>query len=107
MAVFMVDTYIAIPEKLGEFTLALKKYEKWIKEHPELFKEMKSRKVFSHMLGGNWGGYVEMWEFENLADFEKCFNKIVESDYMTTIYPELNALIIPGTDSLSIWNSVP
>jgi hypothetical protein len=107
MTVFSVETLIVKPDKLGEFTAVLKKFEKWMKKHPELFKEVKSHKLFSHMLGGYWGGYVEMWEFENLADFEKWMKKIMKSDYMTTLSPEVSALIVPGTDSMNIWNSVP
>jgi hypothetical protein len=107
MAVFMVETYIIKPDKLGEFTAFVKKFETWMKKRPDLFKEVKSHKLFSHMLGGNWGGYVEMWEFENLADCEKCFNRVMQSDYMTTLYPEYASLEVPATHSINIWNSVP
>ena len=107
MTIFSVETLIVKPDKLGEFTAVLKKYEKWMKKHPELSKEIKSVKVFSHMLGGNWGGYVYMTEYENLADFEKSMNKSMKSDFMTTIYPEFASLIVPGSYSTNIWNSVP
>jgi len=72
MTVFLVETYVIKLEKQTEFT-AYK--EKWKKFFAQLLKELKSYKMFSQMLGGNWGGYVEMWEFENLADCEKFFNK--------------------------------
>lgn len=107
MTIFMVETYIVKPDKLGMFPAFIKKFETWMKKHPELFKEVKSYKIFSHMLGGNMGGYVEMTEFENLADFEKFFAKIMKSEFMVTLYPEFTNLVVAGTDSMSIWNSVP
>jgi hypothetical protein len=103
----MVETFIIKPDKLEEFTTGFKIFETWMKERPELYTEVKSHKLFSHMLGGKWGGYVEMWEFENLANFEKWVNKLMQSDFMTTIYPQFAILEVPGTDSIEIWNSVP
>lgn len=107
MTIFSVETWIVKPDKLGEFPAYHKKMETWMKKHPELFKEVKSVKVFSHMLGGNWGGYVYMTEFENLADFEKSMNKSMKSDFMTKLAPEFESLIVAGSYSINIWNSVP
>jgi hypothetical protein len=107
MTVFMVEKFILKPDKLGEYMALHKKYEAWMKTHPELFKEVKSYKVFSHLLGGNFGGYVGMTEFENLADGEKWNNKLVKSDFMTTIYPEWASLIVAGSYSIDVWSSVP
>jgi hypothetical protein len=107
MTIFSVETWIVKPDKLGEYMAVHKKFETWLKKHPELFKEVKSYKLFSHMLGGKWGGYVWMTEFENLADLEKGFNKLMKSDYMTTIYPEMASLIVPGSYSIDVWNPVP
>jgi hypothetical protein len=107
MTVFFVDTYAVKPDKLGEFTTFFKKFETFIKKRPELLKEAKSIKFFSHMLGGTWGGYVEMYEFANLADFEKCFNRIMQDkEFMTTIYAEFTTYVVPGSESTNIWNSV-
>ncbi len=107
MTIFSVETWIVKPDKLDEFTAVLKKLETWMKKHSELFKEVKSVKVFSHMLGGYWGGYVYMTEYENLADFEKSMNKSMKSDFMTTLYPEFASLLVAGSYSTNIWNSVP
>jgi hypothetical protein len=107
MTVFMVETYIVKPDKLGEAAAHFKKFETWVKEHPELLKEVKSTKIFTHLLGGNWGGYVVMTEFENLAEGEKWENKFMKSGYMTTLYPEWASLLVAGSYSISIWNSVP
>jgi len=105
MTIMMVDSYVVKPDKLAEFPALLKKLETFIKKRPDLFKEAKSHKFFSHMLGGTWGGYVEMYEFENLADFEKCFNRVMQDkDFITAIYSEFQKFQLPGTESVSIWN---
>ena len=107
MTVWMVDSYVVKPDKLGEFTALLKKLEVFIKKRKDLFKEAKSHKFFSQLLGGTWGGYVEMYEFENLADFEKCFGRVMhDKEFMTKIYAEFSSCVVPGSESANIWNSV-
>jgi hypothetical protein len=105
MTIFSVETWIIKPDKLGEHAAWAKKFEEYMKKHAELFKEVKSVKVFSHALGGKWGGLVFMTEYENLADFEKLWNKVMKSDFMTTLYPEWASLIVAGSYSIEIWNS--
>jgi len=108
MTVFMVETYVVKPDKLGEFMEFGKKYFEWKEKRPELFKEVKSYKMFVQMLGGNFGGYVEMWEFENMADCEKCMNRMMQDkEFMTKIYPEFASFVVPATHSINIWSSVP
>jgi hypothetical protein len=106
MTIFTAETYIVKPDKLSEHTAWLKKWEKWMKKHLPEYKEVKSYKVFGHMLGGRWGGYVFMTEFENLADLEKVFNRMMKSDFMTTLYPEFASLIVAGSYSMDVWNPV-
>ncbi|HVP17278.1 MAG TPA: hypothetical protein VMT42_07920 [candidate division Zixibacteria bacterium] len=108
MTVFSMETYVVKPDKLSEFTAFVKNYEAYMKKRPELFKELKSHKVFSHLLGGNWGGGAWMGEYENLADLEKNFNKLMgDKEFMTKMFPEWNALIVPGTYSINVWTPVP
>jgi len=109
MTVFGVEIYVIKPEKQAEFKAYKKKWEKFFeyKEgHIQRFEGVKSYKLFAQMLGGNVGGYVEMWEFENLAALEKFFNKVMQSDYATKLSPEFMNLIVPATYSMNVWNSV-
>lgn len=108
MTVFVVETYVIKPEKQAEFVTYKEKWKKFFafREKPEFFREVKSHKLFAQVLGGNYGGYVEMWEFENLADCEKFSNKLMQSDYMTKLYPEFASLIVPATHVMNTWNSV-
>ncbi|NWG09519.1 MAG: hypothetical protein HXX80_04320 [Nitrososphaerales archaeon] len=97
MTVFMVETYVIKPEKPADFTTYKNKLSQWIKKRPELFKEVKSYRMFAQMLGGKWGGHVEMWEFKNLANCEKCFNRVLQSEYKTKYQPEFLSLVAPAT----------
>ena len=107
MVVFMVETYVVKPEKQAEFMAFVKKYLKWKDKHARLFKEVKSFKIFAQVLGGNFGGYVEMWEFENMAECEKCMNRVMQDKgFVTTIYAEFNSHVVPATHSINIWQSV-
>jgi hypothetical protein len=103
MTVFLVETYVVKPEKHSEFMTYKKKWKKFF---AKWLKELKSHKMLAQLLGGNYGGFVEMWEFESLADCEKFFIKIMQSDYSTKLYPEFASLIVPATHSMNILNSV-
>ena len=108
MTVFMVETYLVKPDKLGEFAAFLKKTDAFMKKRPDLYKEIKSHKHFSHFIGGNLGGFVTMMEIESLSDAEKVYKKFMEDkEFRTDIQAEWAALLVPGTYSLSIWNPVP
>jgi len=58
------------PEKQAELAAYKKKWRKFFgyKDGRLLsFKEVKSHRMFSQLVGGNADGYVEMFEFESLA----------------------------------------
>jgi hypothetical protein len=108
VTVFLVQTFVVRPEKLSEFPAFHKKFEEWMKTRPDLTKGLKSpRKTFRHTLGGNWGGIVIMYEFKSMADVGNAGNKLIaDKEYMTKMYPEFAALIVPGTYSFCVWSPV-
>jgi hypothetical protein len=87
MTVFRVETYAIKPEKREEYLAIMKKWVAYIKKNKEECKELKSWRLFSQMIGGNSGGYVEMGEFESLADFEKFMKRTFhgQKELITTI----------------------
>jgi hypothetical protein len=103
MSVFLVETYVIKPDKQAEFT-AYKK--KWKKFFAKWLKELKSYKMLTQLFGGNYGGYVEMWEFEDMANLEQFYGRVMHSDYPTKLQPEFLSLLVPGAYSMSIWNPV-
>lgn len=106
MTIFMVETYVVQPEKQTEFVAFGKKFDEWREKNREKLKEVKSWKLFSQMFGGKFGGYVEVWEFENMAECEKWTNRVMQDEEFMTIYYEFARLIVPATHSMNIWNAV-
>lgn len=106
MTIFKVETYVIKPEKQEEYMAVVKKWAKFIK-NKEKCKELKSWRLFSQMTGEAAGGYVEMGEFENLADFEKLMDRIEQDkEFIETIMSPWMSCVVPGTYSLKILKSV-
>lgn len=105
MSIFVVETCMIKPEKRGEFKSLMNRVRKYKEQNPELFKEVKSWKLFRQMFGGTAGAYVSMWEFENLADLEKCWAKEEKDENFQKMHHELLKLIYPTTFSIEIWAS--
>ncbi len=106
MTVFLVETYVVKPEKKEEFISALKKILKYKKANLENFKEMKSKKVFSQMFGGSSDGYIELNEFDTLAEVEKYLARTSKDKGFMKLYQEAKQLLVPATYSLTVWNLV-
>ena len=104
MSIFVVETCMVKPERREQFKYLMQRVLKYKEENPKLFKEVKSWKLFRQMFGGIAGAYVSMWEFENLADLEKCWAK--EDEGFMKMHQEFLQLIDPATFSMKIWNSV-
>jgi hypothetical protein len=103
-----VETYVVKPDKMAEFAAYCKKHDALAKERPELFKEMKSFKRFGHLVGGKWGGITAMVEVEGWDDVGKLFGRLMQDkEYMTTLNSEWASIVVPGTDSISIWQPLP
>jgi len=106
LSVFLVETYVLKPEKQAELAAYKRKWRKFFgyKDGRLLaFKEVKSHRMFSVLIGGNFDGYVEMFEFESLAELEKFFSRLVKSGYVTKLSPEFTGLIVPGSRSTCVW----
>ena len=79
---------------------------KYKEEKPESFKEIKSKRIFSQMFGGISGGYIEMNEFDNMAEAEKYMTRVSRDKGYMKLYQEAKLLLIPATYSLNVWKSV-
>ena len=102
----MVETYLARHEKQAEFQKLLREFLRFKKENPEVFEGLKSWKLLQQEYGGIANLYIEMWEFENLPEMEKCNARIFENNEMKRIQSEFQALIDHATFARFIWNTV-
>ena len=106
MTVFEVGQWLVKPEKQEEFTKLLKRYIKYMKENPKMFKEIKSFKIFTQTIGGISGTYIEMVEFNSLADYERLNKRMQKDKEVAKIDKEFMLLIEPTTLSSNIWTFV-
>jgi len=106
MAVFVVETYVVKPGKQGELMSLLRKMREYKGKNPERFKEMKSKRVFSQMFGGVSGGYIELDEFDSLADAEKYIARMNKDEGFMKLYKKAVQLVVPATYSLNVWKAV-
>jgi len=106
MSVFMVETYVIKSEKREEFMPALQRFLKYKEENPEIFKGVKSWKLFQQEYGAISELYIEMWEFDSIADIEKVMTKIFQEEEMKKISQKFHTLIEPATYSTNLWSTV-
>jgi hypothetical protein len=103
----VVETYVVKPDKLGEYVELAKKYVEWRRKHVGLFKGVKSWKLFTHLYGDTSGGYVEMWELDNLTDYEEAVNRLMQDkEFMTEFNTKVMAMMVPATYSVNVWSPV-
>ena len=106
MSVIVAETYVARREKTVEFTALLDEFLKFKKAHPQLFRGLKSWKLYKQDYGQPTGMYIEMWEYENLAKLEEINNRIFSYEGMKKINAAFHKLVEPATFSSSIWSEV-
>jgi len=106
MTVFMVGQWVVKPEKQEEYTKLLKRILKHMKDNPKMFKEVKSYKIFTQTFGGIYGAYVELVEYNSLADYERSNKKMQKDEALAKMNKELMSLIEPTTLSSNLWTFV-
>ena len=106
ITILVVNTWVVKPEKEGEFTKLWQRYLKYIKENPKTFKEVKSLKLFTQMLGGIYGAHVELIEYDSLTDLEKLLTRIFKDKEFMKVMQEIMLIIEPASYSINVWNAV-
>jgi len=106
MSVIMVETYVVRAEKSEEFTTLLNEFLKFKKTHPQLLEGVKSWKLYKQDYGQPAGMYVEMWEYENLAQLEKIDSRIFSDAGMDNICTAFHKLVEPATFAKATWSNV-
>jgi hypothetical protein len=106
MSIFLVETYLAKQERETEFQKLLKEFLKFKRENPKVFEGLKSWKLLQQEYGGVGNLYIEMWEFKNLQEMEKCNERIFSHKEMKRINVEFHELIDHATFARFIWKTV-
>ncbi len=106
MNIFWVENYVVRSGKQGEFTAWLQTLLKYKEDHPEVFKEVRSLKVFHREFGGISGSYVFMLEFDNMADLDKVATRMQQDEQFMKIGQAVELLYDPAAYSCEIWSTV-
>jgi len=106
MTIFEVGQWVVKPEKQEEFTKWLKRILKYMKDNPKMFKEIKSLKIFTQTFGGIYGAYVELVEYDSLADYERSNKRMQKDEALAKMNKEFMLLIEPTTLSSNLWTFV-
>lgn len=106
MSIFLVETYIVKGEQREEYRKQLKGFLEFKEDHPQVFQGLKSWKLLKQDLGSPAGMYIEMWEYENLSEYEKYDGQIFADSGMQEISRKFHLLVEPATFTASIWSPV-
>jgi hypothetical protein len=106
LGIFRVESYVVKSERREEFTSALNEYLRYRETHPDLFKGLKSWKILRQEYGALTGMYMEIAEFESLAELETTTNRVHQHEEMKRIITRFYELLDPATLSDSIWSPV-
>ena len=107
MSILLVETYVLKVEKQAGFEPLLNQFLDYRKNHPGIFTGVLSWKLYKQKYGPIGGMYIEMWEYEGLAEMDAINKRIFEDDVMKRINVEFHQLVEPTTSSACVWNSVP
>ena len=108
MSDFLVSTYVVKPEKQEEYKAMYRRWLEYKKENPEEAKELepKSRRVFTQTFGDIYGKYMEIYEFDSMADYERFEERVSKNKKYSKIFENQMVYFVPETVSNSIWNPV-
>jgi len=106
MTILVFETWVVKPEKQAEFAKLWQRYLKYIKDNPKLLKEMKWRKSFTQMFGGTYGAYVELSEYNSLADYEKLNNRLMKDPGFLKIFQDAMLFMDPATYTCNVWTTL-
>lgn len=106
MSILLVETYVVKVERQAGFEPLLNEFLDYKKNHLDLFEGVLSWKLYKQKYGPIGGMYVEMWEYEDIAEMDAINKRIFEDDVMKRINVEFHQLVEPATFSACVWNSV-
>ena len=104
MTVVIMQTYMVKPEKQEEYLSLMKRYREYMETHLASVKELKSWRVFRQVFGGAWGAYVEMLEFDNMAELERYMTRTFQDGARKEIYKDFMQIVDPATVTMSVYS---
>ncbi len=107
MTILYIKEFVLKPEKESEFMKLVGEYQKYQKENPDKFKEMKAFGVYRrYMSGGTPWGYAVDWIFESSEEYSVFIAKYFKEDDWSNFDRQLVDLIEPATYKENVFITV-
>jgi hypothetical protein len=106
MTVYLARTYVIAPNRLRKHNEWGKKLVALMKKQPHLFLGVESLQVLSHKDEGSAGKFTALWGFESLSSIEGWENGFREIPEEKALRAEFMQLIVPGSYSVCILETI-
>ncbi len=107
MTILYIKEFVLKPEKDSEFMQLVEEYQKYQKENPDKFKEMKGFGVYRRWLpGGTPWGYAVDWMFDNFEEYGVFIAKYFKEDDWSKFDRHLVHLVEPSTLNENVFVKV-
>jgi hypothetical protein len=94
-----MGVFTAKPGKKEELAGVLKEISQYLRSYPEKFETVKSARLFSRSIGGVYGEYVYIWEFESWADYSEYEKNYGTDETYAGLMQKLIDLVEPSSHS--------
>jgi hypothetical protein len=106
MGILVVSEMVVKEGKNEEFIAVTKKFMDYYERNSEKWEKMKSIKFYSRTLGGTYGAYVELNEYDSLSDYEDIWEIALNDQEWMSLYEEFMVLIENGSVTSKVLNFV-
>lgn len=103
MTVLLVERWIVRPECQAEHAELWRSFREHIRRNPDLFKEIRSMRFYDQTFGTPSGAFVQVVEFDSLADKENLDKRLANDEESSRFHKELMKLKDPATVSACLW----
>lgn len=106
MSILLVETYVLKVESQAGFAPLLNEFIEYRNCHPQLFDGVLSWKLYKQSYGQIAGMYIEVWEYESLAQMDVINKRLFQDLELKRIQEEFHQLVEPATFAKCIWSPV-
>ncbi len=106
MTVVLMWKWVVKQGKHEQHKQLMHRFQEFVRNSPKLFKELKSMRFLTQTFGGISGAYVELAEFESLADLAACLARTSKDEEYRKIDEEWMSLLDPTTFKASLFTAV-
>ena len=92
-----IGTYTVSQDRREEFLGLMKRISEHMRKNPEVFRPIKSHRLYTREFGGVYGDFVDMWEFENWTEYENYLKTYGSDKAWAGLWGEVMRLVEPSS----------